>query len=150
MHRPWKGLGIVYRRHAGQHHRFFTARDMEIEGTSDLKAVLFPGVMMLFFVLAFAVPAGWFIGWWLGPNVAWLFVGSAMAYFLNYELLHLLYHLPQRGVLARMSWLARLRRLHRAHHDPSLMSRYNFNITYPVGDLLFGTLWRGDSRDRWS
>ena len=148
MHHPWRGLGIVYRRHAGQHHRFFTAEDMEIEGTRDLKAVLFPGVMMLFFVLAFAVPVGLLIGWWLGANVAWLFVASAMAYFLNYELLHLLYHLPQRGVLARMSWLARLRRLHRAHHDPSLMSRYNFNITYPVGDVLFGTLWRGDSGGR--
>jgi len=148
MHHPWRGLGIVYRRHAGQHHRFFTARDMEIDGTSDLKAVLFPGVMMLFFVLAFAAPAGLFIGWWLGPNVAWLFVASAMAYFLNYELLHLLYHLPQRGLLARMSWLARLRQLHRAHHDPSLMSRHNFNITYPVGDVLFGTLWRGDSGGR--
>jgi hypothetical protein len=146
MHHPWRGLGIVYRRHAGQHHRFFTATEMEIEGVRDLKAVLFPMVMMVFFVVAFALPVGLAIGWAFGGNVAWLFVAAAMAYFLNYELLHLLYHLPQDGWLARVPWLSRLRRLHQAHHDPSLMARYNFNITYPVGDLLFGTLWRGETR----
>ena len=146
MHRPWRGLGIVYRRHAGQHHRFFTATDMEIDGSRDLKAVLFPTVMMAFFLLAFALPMGLLIGWWFGRNVAWFFVASAVAYFLNYELLHLLYHLPQSGWAGRLPWLSRLRRLHQAHHDPALMARYNFNITYPVGDLLFGTLWRGEGR----
>ena len=146
MHHPWRGLSIVYRRHAGQHHRFFTAGHMEIEGIRDLKAVLFPAVMMTFFLLAFAAPIGLFIGWLFGSNVAWLFIAAAMAYFLNYELLHLLYHLPQEGFILRLPWLSRLRRLHQAHHDPSLMARYNFNITYPVGDLLFGTLWRGDER----
>ncbi len=142
MHHPWKGLGIVYRRHSGQHHRFFTDGDMVIDGTRDLKAVLFPTVMMVFFLLAFALPVGLLMGWWFGSNVAWLFVASAVAYFLNYELLHLLYHLPQQGFVARLPWLSRLRRLHQAHHDPRLMARFNFNITYPVGDLLFGTLWR--------
>jgi len=148
MHHPWRGLGIVYRRHAGQHHRFFTAEDMEIESPRDLKAVLFPPVMMAFFLLAFALPVGLAIGWVFGSNVAWLFVASAVAYFLNYEVLHLLYHLPQEGFIARLPWLSRLRRLHQAHHDPSLMARYNFNITYPVGDLLFGTLWREAGRGR--
>jgi len=145
MHRPWRGLGIVYRRHAGQHHRFFTAGDMEIDSSRDLKAVLFPPVMLAFFLLAFALPAGLVIGWAFGHNVAWLFVASAVAYFLNYELLHLLYHLPREGPIARLPWLSRLRRLHQAHHDPVLMARYNFNITYPVGDLLFGTFWRGQA-----
>mgnify|MGYP001499167400 CR=1 FL=1 len=38
--------------------------------------------------------------------------------------------------------IGRLKRLHQAHHDPRLMARYNFNITYPVCDVVFGTLWR--------
>jgi sterol desaturase/sphingolipid hydroxylase (fatty acid hydroxylase superfamily) len=38
--------------------------------------------------------------------------------------------------------------LHQLHHDPRLMAHYNFNITYPIGDLLFGTLWRGRGRSR--
>lgn len=145
MHHAWRGLAIVYRRHAGQHHRFFTDRDMSIDSARDLKAVLFPAVMIAFFLIAFALPAGVLLGWLLGPNVAWLFVATAVAYFLNYELLHLLYHLPQRGLVARLPWLPVLRRLHQTHHDPRLMTSHNFNITYPVGDLLFGTLWRGAS-----
>ena len=35
-----------------------------------------------------------------------------------------------------------LRRLHLHHHNPKLMSRYNFNITYPIGDWLFRTRHR--------
>jgi hypothetical protein len=143
MHHRWRWLGIVFDRHAGQHHRFFTDREMSIDSSRDLKAVLFPTVMIAFFLLAFAAPAGLLLGWLFGANVAWLFVATAVAYFLNYELLHLLYHLPQRGWMARLPGIGRLRRLHLAHHDPRLMSAWNFNITYPVGDLLFGTLWRG-------
>lgn len=142
MHHPLRGLGIVYRRHAGQHHRFFTDRDMALEETRDLKAVLFPAVMIGFFLVAFALPAGLLLGWLTTPNVAWLFVATAVGYFLNYEFLHLAYHLPEGSLPARGSWLRRLRRLHQAHHDPRLMARYNFNITYPIGDALFGTRWR--------
>ena len=32
MHRPWRGLGLVYRRHAAQHHRFFSDEAMPIDG----------------------------------------------------------------------------------------------------------------------
>ena len=35
-----------------------------------------------------------------------------------------------------------LRKLHLLHHRPDRMTQKNFNITYPVGDLLFGTLDR--------
>ncbi len=142
MHHPRKGLRIVYERHAGQHHRFFTDRHMAFESIRDLKAVLFPAVMISFFLLAFAMPVGLLLAWLATPNVAWLFVATAMAYFMNYETLHLLYHLPQDSVAGRLGVVRRLRRLHQVHHDPRLMARYNFNITYPIGDLLFGTLWR--------
>ena len=36
----------------------------------------------------------------------------------------------------------RVRELHLQHHVPELMSKYNFNITYPIGDWLFGTHYR--------
>lgn len=68
---------------------------------------------------------------------------TSLAYFLNYEVLHLVYHLPTRYAVARWPLVGRLRRLHQDHHDPRLMARYNFNITYPIGDRLFGTLYRG-------
>lgn len=148
MHHPRRGLKLVYERHAGQHHRFFTSEVMALEGVRDLKVVLFPIVMITFFLLCFAMPVGLLLGWLASPNVAWLFVLTAVAYFLNYEALHLAYHLPTTSVLGRLPVVARLRRLHQLHHDPRLMAHYNFNITYPIGDLLFGTLWRERDKAR--
>lgn len=43
------------------------------------------------------------------------------------------------------SWLLdlpgvrRMRQLHLSHHDPAIMQRGNFNITWPICDRLFGT-----------
>jgi hypothetical protein len=143
MHRPLPGLGLVYRRHAGQHHRFFTHEAMPLESSSDFRAVLFPPSLALFFFLAFALPAWWLLSLLASDNAGWLFVATAIAYFLNYELFHLAYHAPAGHWATRLPGFARLQRLHRIHHDPSLMARCNFNITYPIGDLLFGTLHRG-------
>jgi hypothetical protein len=139
MHHRTAGLGVIFRRHTLQHHRFFTHEAMAFDSTRDYKAVLFPTVMILFFVGAFALPAGLLIAWLLTPNVAWLFVLTAVAYFLNYEWLHFAYHTPADSLVARLPGVARLRRLHTHHHNPALMQRYNFNITYPIGDRLFGT-----------
>jgi len=44
---------------------------------------------------------------------------------------HFIYHIPS---------LKFLRRLHFQHHDIKEMDKYNFNITYPVFDVVFGTL----------
>ncbi len=139
MHRKVPGLGLIYRRHAGQHHRFFTDQSMALEGWRDCKVVLFPAVLMVFFFGAFAVPLGLLLAWLTTANVAWLFVIVALGYYLNYELLHLAYHLPEDSRLADLPLLKRLRRLHYLHHDPKLMASKNFNITYPIGDWLFKT-----------
>lgn len=80
--------------------------------------------------------------WLVSANVAWLFIASGLAYFLNYEFLHAAYHLPEHHPIARLGLVRRLRWLHRTHHDPRLMAHCNFNITYPLGDWLFGTLRR--------
>ncbi len=139
MHRPVPGLGLVYKRHSGQHHRFFTDRHMALEGWQDCKVVLFPAVLMVFFFGAFATPVGLLLAWLATANVAWLFVAVALGYYLNYELLHLAYHLPEDSRLLNLPFIRRLRRLHHRHHDTSLMAHRNFNITYPIGDWLFRT-----------
>ena len=140
MHRPVPGLGLIYRRHAKQHHRFFTQEAMALDGWGDLKAVLFPPILISFFFTLFAVPVGALLAWLFTANVAYLFVITALAYFLNYEVLHLLYHLPDGHPLARLPLVPTLRRLHHTHHDPELMTKKNFNITYPIGDWVFRTL----------
>lgn len=147
MHRPFRGLGLVYRRHAGQHHRFFTDRAMRIDSRADFRALLFPPVLVLFFFGGFALPVAALLGWLASANVAWLFVATGLAYYLNYEVLHTAYHLPPGHALARLPGVQRLAWLHRTHHDPGAMAHCNFNITYPLGDWLFGTL-RRPGRDR--
>jgi hypothetical protein len=139
MHRKVPGLGVVYKRHAGQHHRFFTDRDMALESWRDCKAVLFPAVLIVFYFGAFAVPLALLLAWLTTANVALLLLIVALGYYLNYELLHLAYHLPEESRLLQWSPLRRLRRLHHRHHEPGLMAHANFNITYPICDWLFGT-----------
>ena len=143
MHHPWPGLKAIYKRHAGQHHRFFTRDAMEVESSRDFRALLFPPVLVGFFFGAFGIPAWFALAAWLSPNVAWLAIASGVAYFLHYEVLHSAYHLPAAHPLARNRVVRRLRGLHAAHHDPALMTRHNFNITWPLGDWLFGTLHKG-------
>jgi hypothetical protein len=140
MHHLTRGLRLVYERHTRQHHRFFTDEAMPIDGLRDLRAVLFPPVLMTFFISAFALPVGLFLSWIASPNVAWLFVATSLGYFLNYEFLHLAYHLPPSHPIEQWGLIRRLKPLHQAHHDPRLMAHCNFNITYPIGDALFRTL----------
>ncbi|MBT8064765.1 MAG: fatty acid hydroxylase family protein, partial [Gammaproteobacteria bacterium] len=103
------------------------------------KAVLFPPVMILFFIGGFGVPMWLLLHWLATENVAWLAVATGTAYYLNYEWLHLAYHCDPRSRIGRIPGIQALRRLHLRHHDPRLMTRYNFNITYPIGDWLFRT-----------
>ncbi|HRQ66117.1 MAG TPA: sterol desaturase family protein [Xanthomonadaceae bacterium] len=142
MHRPLPGLGLIYKRHAGQHHRFFTHEAMPLDSSRDFRAVLFPPSLAFFFFAAFALPVWWLLSLLASDNVGWLFVATALFYFLNYEILHLAWHVPADSRLLRIPGFSQLQSLHRTHHDPALMTRYNFNITYPICDLLFGTLYR--------
>jgi hypothetical protein len=142
MHHLKRGLRLVYERHTRQHHRFFTDQRMEFDGLGDLRAVLFPPVLMIFFFTAFALPVGLLLAWVASPNVAWLYIATSIGYFLNYEFLHMAYHLPASHPVARWPLVGRLKRLHQAHHDPRLMAHCNFNITYPIFDVVFGTLHR--------
>ena len=141
MHHRRRGLGLVFKRHTLQHHRFFTEKDMSCVTARDFKIVLFPPVMLLFFVGALATPIGLAFYLLVSPNAGYLFAIVAVGYFLLYEWLHFAYHQPERSLVGRLPVVAALRRHHQAHHDPALMARWNFNITFPIGDLLFGTIY---------
>ena len=141
MHHRRRGLGLLFQRHTLQHHRFFTADAMTCESTRDFKMVLFPPVMLLFFLGALAAPIGLGLFALFGSNVGWLFVATAVAYFLSYEWLHFAYHQPPASAIGRLPGLAALRRHHAVHHDPRRMQRWNFNITFPIADRVMGTQW---------
>jgi hypothetical protein len=142
MHHRRAGLALLYQRHTLQHHRFFTHDAMECASTRDFKMVLFPPVLLLFFLGGLALPIGLALFFVFSANVGWLFVATAVAYFLSYEWLHFAYHQPPQSIIGRLPFVPVLRRHHAAHHDPRLMQRWNFNITFPIADRVMGTSWR--------
>jgi hypothetical protein len=142
MHHRTPGLGLIFKRHTLQHHHFFTHEAMAYETLRDAKMVLFPWFLILFFFGGMALPIGVGVYFFAGENVARLFVATLVGYFLTYEWLHFAYHLNPQTLVGRL-WLVRvLRRHHTTHHDLQLMSRHNFNITFPICDAILGTRWR--------
>src|SRR5262249_15112265 len=95
MHRRVRGLSLLFERHTQQHHRYYTQDAMAYEVTRDFKMVLFPPVMLLFFLGAIAAPIAIVLFVVHARNVALLFVMTAMSYFLIYEWLHLCHHTPR-------------------------------------------------------
>jgi hypothetical protein len=143
MHHRRKGLGLLFQRHTLQHHRFFTQRAMSCDSSRDFKIVLFPPVMLAFFIGGIATPIGTAAYFLLSPNAGFLFAVVGISYFLLYEWLHFAFHQPEDSWWLLVPGVAWLREHHRMHHDPALMSRWNFNLTFPIGDLLMRTRYRG-------
>ncbi len=139
MHRPARFLGEIYKRHTLEHHQFYTHDAMAAESSKDFKMVLFPPAAIFLFLGVIGTPIGTILYFLASPNAGWFYFSTAVGYFLTYEWLHLSYHLPPESWVGRLSVVALLRRHHTAHHDPGLMSRWNFNITFPICDRLFGT-----------
>ena len=143
MHHKTRFLSEVFKRHSIEHHSFFTDEVATFESSQDYKAVLFPPILLVFFLVCFAAPAGAILYNFVSPNVCFLFVLTAILYFLNYELLHFVYHMDPQSRVGRLRFISRLRKHHINHHNKSLMTSYNFNITYPICDRIFGTIYDG-------
>jgi len=143
MHKKTRFIEVIFQRHAVEHHSFFTDEHMTFDSNRDFNAVLFPPSMLVFFFGAIATPIGVLCYVFLGENVAWLFVFSVTLYFLNYEIMHFLYHVDEEAWTSKLPLMGHLRKHHTLHHDRSLMTRYNFNITYPLCDWLLGTSYKG-------
>ncbi len=143
MHHKTRLLEKVFERHSIEHHSFFTHEAATFDSSRDYKAVLFPPILLIFFIGGFAAPVGALLWLLFSANVCFLFVMTAVLYFLNYELLHFAYHCDADSWVARLPYMNVLRQHHITHHDRRLMTRYNFNITYPICDRVFGTLHRG-------
>jgi sterol desaturase/sphingolipid hydroxylase (fatty acid hydroxylase superfamily) len=139
MHRVRWPLEFLYRRHSGEHHRFFTRHRMEVDSLRDLPAVIFPARVSLFFVGGVAAPAALVVGWRTTPDIGWLFMAAAVAYYLSYELLHLGAHLPEHSRWGGARVIRWVRSHHAVHHDPRRMRHEAFNITVPLWDGLLGT-----------
>jgi hypothetical protein len=132
MHRPLRPR-ILYRNHALVHHRAFAGSEQEIRDTRELSLVMMPWyTLVMVFLMAspvavVAAAAG-------GKALAGVFLIGAVSYFLLYELIHTLHHLPRSGKV-----LAGLREHHHHHHRLERMAHVNFNVTLPLADRMLGT-----------
>ncbi len=144
MHHRFAPLRLLFERHTLQHHRYYTHEALAYTDTRDWQMVLFPPVMLLFFLGGIALPLGAVLFVAASRNLACLYVATAMGYFLTYEWLHFCHHLPESSALGALPPLRALRAHHRRHHDPAAMASQNFNITFPICDRLFGTLGRAE------
>ncbi len=145
MHHKTRLLAGIFQRHTVEHHSFFTNEAAAFESTQDYRAVLFPPILVIFFFGFFALPIAAVLYYVASPNVGYLFVLTAILYFLNYELLHFAYHCDPESRIGRLPLIRTFRKHHIAHHDKRLMTKYNFNITYPICDYLFGTHYRNEN-----
>ena len=142
MHHRRRGLALIFERHTLQHHHFYTHDAMAAESARDFQMVLFPPIMLVFFLGGLATPLGLLVAFLGTPNLGWLFAATAISYFLTYEWLHWSYHQPDASWVGRRYLVRRLRRHHTIHHDLRRMTTVNFNITFPIADTLFGTTAR--------
>jgi len=142
MHRPLRPR-LLYKNHAQLHHLAFTDATMVIDRTTDLGLIMMPWYTMLG-LFAVASPIMAIAGVLRGPGLAGVFLLGAVAYFLSYETLHALYHLPDatldRAGIGRLRAFRRLQAHHRHHHILGRMAAVNFNVTVPLWDRLLGTL----------
>jgi len=141
MHRPLQPR-IMYRNHAQVHHGAFTDEDMPIQNARELWLIMMPWytiVMLLVGASPVAILAA-IVG---GLPLAGIFYVGALSYFVFYETLHALYHLPP-AALARWGIggngiFARLRAHHAHHHTLRRMAHVNFNVTIPLADVVLRT-----------
>jgi hypothetical protein len=152
MHRPMTPK-IMYKNHALLHHRAFLHDSMPIGDTRELGLVMMPWYTMLG-LFVFASPVALVAAWWRGPGAAGIFYIAAALYFLTYESLHALYHMPPAflrrvGLGGRL--FSRMQSHHRHHHRLERMAHVNFNVTFPLMDWALGTKeaeWIGLRDDR--
>ena len=144
MHRKLRPK-LMYVSHAIIHHNAFAGADQEIDDVVDLSVVMMPWYTLVI-VFGMAAPIAVVAALLGGPAVAGVFLVSSVGYFLVYETIHTLHHVPRSWLDARWwgraRFLAWLRRHHHHHHQLERMTKDNFNVTVPLADWVLGTYAR--------
>jgi hypothetical protein len=131
---------MVYKRHCGVHHQFFTNHNLNYHGQKEWRALLFPPFAPIAFLLV-VLPFAFLLGWLWSANAGYITVMTMAAYYLMYEGLHTLSHLDdeRHPYLKYVPLVNTVRRMHVVHHNLGFMQTRNFNLTFPICDALFGT-----------
>lgn len=139
LHHRSRLAPVLYDRHTPVHHVVYVHDDMVMRSFREARLVLIPayGILLIFLTTAPLTALLWALG---QRNLGLLFLAVSVGYVVLYEWLHLAYHLPPSHPVARLPGLKALAHHHRVHHDPRLMQRYNFNVTFPLWDRVRGTV----------
>lgn len=134
-----KGLmPYTYKKHTVEHHSFFNHERVEIDSNRDLCIVLVNMEISIAFTLIY-VPLIYFgLGRFVSANFRDLFIVGSALYFMLYEAVHTVCHLSERSIWLKLGPLKFMREHHRVHHNPKHMNK-NYNIVYPLADMIFGT-----------
>ena len=127
MHQRFHWMGLMFHRHTHEHHQFFTNENMTCRSQRDFKIVLFPAVMLIFYLGIVSCPPAILPYYFVDTDVACFYVATATFYFMSYEVLHFCYHLDESSWLC-LPIILSLRAHYRIHHKLELMTKYNFNI----------------------
>lgn len=147
MHRPLVPR-MMYRNHAQVHHTAFTDDSMAMSEPRELWLIMMPWYTIVLLLVA-ASPVAIIAALLGGLPLAGIFYIGAVTYFLFYEIIHALYHVaPEqlaRHGIRRDGLFARMRAHHARHHALRRMAHVNFNVTFPLADVVFGTRERADA-----
>ncbi len=139
LHRRQWPVGVLYDKHTPVHHKIYQYDSMAMRSDKEFRLVLIPAAGVASMV-AITAPFAYAVSRLLTHNCGWLALAASAVYVVAYELSHLAYHLPEDSFIGRMSLVRVLREHHRRHHHPTLMQKWNFNVTLPLFDWLHRTI----------
>ncbi|MCG8670259.1 MAG: sterol desaturase family protein [Pseudomonadales bacterium] len=139
-HQKRKLAAMFYKRHTGDHHSFFSEKELVPKDHKDWRVTLFPAWLVIVTGIIASI-VGWSVGLLIGEELGAVISVGLMVGYLGYEFCHFCDHLPQDHLLVKFPWIGHMRHLHSLHHRRDIMHQKNFSITFPLADLVFGTFY---------
>lgn len=138
MHRPVGKFDYAFRAHALVHHQTFKADHtyhlIHEKDKHTIPMAWWNGPVLIAVGMIPFLAASWLLGAW---GIACGSIVACAAYYGAYEYMHWCMHLPKKRNIERSGIYFRLNGHHLLHH------RYmhkNFNVVFPLADLILGTL----------
>lgn len=128
-------------RHVIEHHGFFDDNNMSSEQGRDIHVTILPTKTIIIYNIA-ALIFGGVITFFFGFSEGLIAIVSVSINILILDMFHYYYHLDNNiysRVMDRIPFMRTLKEHHRLHHKKSQMFLCNFNITFPLCDVVFRT-----------
>lgn len=136
MHRPLPFFDYPFRTHTLTHHHIFNAfGGYHLQGEAHKDKVTFSwwNAPVL---IGMHLPVLYFLQKAADFPVFWPALAALLAYYTAYETLHWLMHVPKERWIERTTGFRFLDRHHRLHH---LFQYKNFNVVFPLADVVLRT-----------